>query len=481
MNNKTAGINQTKRNYDSFSADIAPVPYSKRNISSKAMITMWFSMAVQMGIFMSAGQMFPSLSVGQIFLALLIGNTIPAVVILFTQDMGIRYGIPFSVATRAAFGIKGAILPMALRAAPAIFWYGFQTWLGAAALNEIVNQIFGWSNLMLIVWIFGIFQIITTFYGTRFIKYMNAIAAPIMLAMGIWIIYVLLNGTDTSLGEVMKMGGDKSGIGFSAAVMAFAGGLATVAASIQDIVRDCNTDKERSKTWFGQNFSFFTSQWIGMVPASCLFGGIGAICMALSGECNPIIAISKVIGDVSPVMNILCQLFILLATWTTNAAQNLINPAYVLCTIFPKKMNYKAAVVIAGLTGLIIQPWELADSLTSVLNIIGAMVGPVIGIMVCDYLILRKRSFSLGDLYDSKGIYSYSGGVNWAAMITFIISGGAALFVPDFMFLTSCVLSFVVYYIFAKIWVIQKYPESFQNTAYEVYEAENDYFLMKKD
>lgn len=457
--NNSQTQNDFRAQYDMYNESVAPVKYSKRTVSPKSMVTIWFSMAVQLAIFMVAGLLYPSLTVSQIFWALLIGNGIVALIILFSQDYGIKYGLNFAVATRSIFGYKGCIIPQAFRAAPAIFWFGYQTWIGAMALDEIGKFIFnGYSNVMLWIVIFGAAQIVTTFYGIGFIRVINTVASPVLLIMGCIMIYLMLSAQNLSFGEVWHMGGDGSGATFSAACMAFVGGLATLAISICDITKDCEGSVESTQVWHKQNMKFFAAQWVGMVPASCLFGFIGALSMALTGEWNPIIAISIVIGGISVPLAISFQLFILLATWTTNGPQNLFNPAYTLSTLFPKKITYKIGVGISGVVGLAVMPWNASEQLVGVLGIIGALLGPATGILICDYFLIRNRKISLGDLYYSKGVYTYTYGFNMGAMIALALGVIAAFLNPNWMYATGLIVSGVTYYPLMKLWVLKKYP-----------------------
>ena len=80
-------------------------------------------------------------------LAVLIGSTILVIGIAMNDQFGYTTGAPYSVHLKSAYGTKGNILPSMLRGLPAIVWYGYQTWLGGAAINNIVKLIFGYDNI----------------------------------------------------------------------------------------------------------------------------------------------------------------------------------------------------------------------------------------------------------------------------------------------------------------------------------------------
>lgn len=439
---------------------IKPVPYNKRSVKPATLSAIWFGMAVQLAIFMAAGLMYPSISVKGIFVALIVANTLVAVIMFFTQDIGIRYGIPFTISTRASFGYLGTHIPAILRAVPAIFWFGFQTWIGAMALGELSKLLFGWSNLTFFIACFGILQIATTFYGIKFISVLNWIGSPVLLLIGIYILYLLLKVNDVTFGQVMNMGGEGGGITFPLAVMALLGGWATLAVSIQDIVRNCEySEADVKSTYIKANSKWFYAQWIGAVPAGVLFGTIGAVSMALTGEWNPVMVISKTFVD-APMVTIIAQFFVFLATWTTNPAANLLNPAYTMCNLFPGKINYFKGVVIAGLLGLVIQPWKLSGDLLTIMSLISAGLAPVAGILICDYLVLRKRKININALYNSDGYYKYWNGINPAALISYIIGVICSIPFWNYVYIVGVIVSFICYYILMKIWVIKSYPQA---------------------
>ena len=210
---------------------ILPRKYRDRTVGFPTLTVIWFAMAVQLALFMAAAQEFPALTGWQIFIALAGAYTIVAIVMWFTQDLGIKYGLPFAVSLRTSFGYIGTHLPSYLRAIPAMFWFGFQTWLGALAITVVTEMLFGWSNLYLYIALFGAVQIISTYFGIRPVARISWAATPILLAVGIYLLYLLLTRYDVTFGEVMSMGGE-GGLSLPLAIMILVGGWATLAVSI---------------------------------------------------------------------------------------------------------------------------------------------------------------------------------------------------------------------------------------------------------
>lgn len=436
-----------------------PVRYSERSVGQYSLCMIWFGFAVQLVIFMLAGQLYPSCSVMQVVIALLLGNTVPVFVIFFTQEIGVKFGLTYSVLVRIMFGTKGGVFAGWLRAVAAIFWFGFQTWLCACAVDEVCKMIWTYSNLNLWIVIFGVIQIVTTFYGIKFVKILNIFSSPCLLIMGFILIYFMLTGSNTTLGQVLMMKGNGTG-SLAGATMAFIGGYATLACSIQDIVKDCEVPDGDKTNWPKLNLKYCISQWVGMVPASVLFGFMGVMSMALTGEWNPALAIGAAMGEKSVVLAVICEIFIVFATWTTNPGQNLLNPAYVISATFPK-VSFKKAVFIAGFIGLVIMPWKMSGNIQSIMNVLGSALGPIAGIIITDYIFIRKRKVALADLYTSKDSgYRYWGGFNWGAILVYAVSVAISLFFPDWMYFVGLVVSAILYVPVMKYWVMKKFPDS---------------------
>lgn len=109
-------------------------------------------------------------------------------------------------------------------------------------------MIWNYSNLNLWIVIFGVVQIVTAFYGIKFIKILNIFSSPCLLIMGFILIYFMRTGSNTTLGQVLMMKGNGTG-SLAGATMAFIGGYATLACSIQDIVKDFDVPDGDKTNW----------------------------------------------------------------------------------------------------------------------------------------------------------------------------------------------------------------------------------------
>jgi NCS1 family nucleobase:cation symporter-1 len=161
----------------------------------------------------------------------------------------------------------------------------------------------------------------------------------------------------------------------------------------------------------------------------------------------------------SPVAVVISLLAILLATLNVNIGANVVSPANDFSNLWPRKISSRTGGVITCFMGIALMPWKLLSSYsTFIFGWLGgyaAFLGPVAGIMICDYFVIRRRVLIVDDLYLRGGVYEYSRGFNWLAVVALALGAGTALVglvVPavrvlyDYSWFVGFAVSFVAYY-----------------------------------
>jgi NCS1 family nucleobase:cation symporter-1 len=162
----------------------------------------------------------------------------------------------------------------------------------------------------------------------------------------------------------------------------------------------------------------------------------------------------------SPVAVVISLLAILLATLNVNIGANVVSPANDFSNLWPRKINFRLGGVITCFMGIALMPWKLlSDYGTFIFGWLGgyaAFLGPVAGIMICDYFVIRRRILIVDDLYLRNGVYEYNHGFNWYAVLALALGAGAALVglvVPalrvfyDYSWFVGFVVAFGCYYL----------------------------------
>ena len=154
-------------------------------------------------------------------------------------------------------------------------------------------------------------------------------------------------------------------------------------------------------------------------------------------------------------LGILSMIALLVATLTTNIAANVVSPANSLSNLMPQKITFRMGGLIAGAIGIFIFPWKLLDMYQTWLISYSGLMGAAVGVLVCDYLIIRRGLLNLSDLYRENGEYTYTNGFNRAALIALFAGIGVALLSklhPSLVFLfngawfSAAMVSFAMYY-----------------------------------
>ena len=136
-------------------------------------------------------------------------------------------------------------------------------------------------------------------------------------------------------------------------------------------------------------------------------------------------------------MSVVAQVFMIIATLSTNIAANVIAPSNAFSNLWPKKISFKTGGTITGIVG--ISNYALVAMLNEIsgfLIFVSGLLGPVLGILIADYYLVRKKKLELAELYKEEGIYSYNKtGFNTAAMIALSVG----VFAGTYRLLGSCI------------------------------------------
>lgn len=229
---------------------------------------------------------------------------------------------------------------------------------------------------------------------------------------------------------------------------------ATMSLSISDITRYSSTQKAQMQGQFiglPGTMMLYSFVAIFVTCASVLI--FSDVLIAADAPWDPTALLGKF---ENPWVVIVAQVFMIIATLSTNIAANVIAPSNAFSNLFPKKISFKMGGTITGILGIIICPWWLMSGIAGILIVVSGFLGPVLGIMLCDYFLIRRKRIKLAELYKEEGEYQYSNGFNMNAMMSLVIGIGTALiwylvpglaFLSDLAWFTGFFFSFLVYYI----------------------------------
>ena len=361
-----------------------------------------------------------TMNIFQTFVATFIAILIISTIFVFNDRLGYRTGIPYVVQLRMSFGIKGAIISSLLRGIPAIVWYGFQSWIGATALNEIIKILSNgeFNQVFVCFLILQFFQIILSLYGFHAIKWVETLISVVILCALIYVFIILLNNHQAIIIDKWVKPEGTWGLPFYGFIMMFLGNYAAIFLSAADYSRELKSGFSNRK----RGLLYF-------LPIFIAYGfiiTIGVMLASVTGNSNPVKAFAIVVDN--PYITLVVSTFIVLGTIAVNIVANIIPPAYVITLL--TKANYKLAVTITGLLAIASFPWILvqdtsAQGLGLFILIYSAFLGPIVAILLVEYYLLRRQQININALYDNKSQFA---GYNPAAILAMLIGSAAAFY-----------------------------------------------------
>ncbi len=407
------------------------------------------------------------LSISEALAAVFLANVIILIPLTLNAFPGTKFGIPFPVVLRSSFGLIGSNVPALIRALVACGWFGIQTMFGGIAVHLLLSALFEpWASLgskgevfgFFIFWVANLWVVIR---GAESIKHLENIAAPLLLLVGMGLI--VWAWPKASVVELFSQAGNRpEGSSFAkyflGGLTAMVGFWATLSLNIPDFSRFAKSQKSQ-----------IIGQILGLPLTMFLFAGLGVILTAASvqlvGESvsDPINLIGKIDNTFWVIVS---MVLIILATISTNTAANIVSPTNDFQNVAPKLINQTKGVLLTGVIGVLLMSWELLkkmgwlESEVSVESLysnwlIGysSLLGPIAGIMIVDYFLIKNQEFDLIGLYKNTGRYprwNVAGFVAFLAPVALTlvaITTGKLGWFYDYGWFTGSLLGGVIYYL----------------------------------
>ena len=444
-----------------YNPDLAPAKSEQRHWGTYNYAALWVSMSVNILTYMLAASLIQGgMNWKQAVATVFMGNSIVLIPMLLNSHPGARYGVPFPVLARASFGVLGANVAAVLRALVACGWFGIQTWIGGEAISTLIATLapswaqfpFSTAICFMAFWLINLAVILK---GIEYVRYLQGISAPVLLAVGLLLLgwaYHSAGGFGPMLSTPSRFRSFAEFLKFLVpALNATVGFWATVSLNIPDFTRFARSQRQQ-----------MIGQALGLPATMTLYSLVGILVtsatVVIYGTAiwDPVQLLSRFHSPVAVVISLAA---ILLATLNVNIGANVVSPANDLSNLWPRKISFRTGGVITCFMGIALMPWKLLASYKTLifgwLGAYAAFLGPVAGIMICDYFVLRRRVLVLNDLYLRGGAYEYSSGFNWAALGSLTLGAATALVglvVPalrtlyDYSWFVGFAVAFVTYY-----------------------------------
>lgn len=423
-----------------WNEDLAPVPTSARRWGVGNFAALWISMAACIPTYMLASSLIGGgMNWSQAILTIFLGNLIVLVPMVLNAHAGTKYGIPFPVYCRAAFGTIGANVPAVLRALVACGWFGIQTWIGGEAICKILTVFIpslAAASLLpglgitlpqltcfLFFWAINIYVV---HRGIDSIRVLLNIKAPLLLILGLALLawaWQAAGGFGPILSQpsAFSPGQPRHGEFWAFFIPSLTGMIsfwATLSLNIPDFSRYARTQRDQ-----------ILGQTLGLPATMALYSFIGvAVTSATTiiyGQplWNPVDVLTRFSH---PAVLIIAMLALCIATLATNIAANVVGPANDIANLAPHRISFRMGGYITGIIGLLIMPWKLVADPTGYIFtwLVGysALLGPIGGILIADYFVIRRTRLDPNSLYDPEGPCKYTRGFSLAALGALVLA-----------------------------------------------------------
>ena len=425
-----------------YNHDLAPTAPEGRTWGVFSLFAMWMSDVHSVGGYTFAASLFfLGLTGWQVLISMAIGITAVYFLINLIGRPSLRHGIPFPVVARIAFGVMGANLAAVIRGVVGIVWYGVQTYFASKAVQVLVltlapgaaalthNDLAGLSTLgwcsFLFMWLFQLGIFLSGMERIRrFIDFCGPAVYVVMLALAGWTLWQTgLSSLSLQLSPPASSAMATAGVMANAAMLIVAY-FAALLLNFGDFARFARDERAMKRgNFLGLPVNFLVFSIITVIVTAGTLKVFGEAIM------DPV-AIVERIGN--PVVVVIGSLTFIVATMGINIVANFVSPAYDIANLYPARINFKLGGLITSILSVLVCPWLFVASpqaITLFVSIFGAVLGPMFGIMVADYYLVKRGVVAVPDLYtmEPSGSFHYDGGWNRKALVALAASGALSV------------------------------------------------------
>ena len=400
-----------------------------------------------------------------------------------------KYGLPFTVFLRSSIGFRGAKYFGFLRCLVGIFMFGVQTYFLSKAFTYLIRiSLFSIDSLILennifLTFILGLnvidwISIIIAISLQSFLfsiginlnkKIINYSAIIVYFGILLFFFIILLNDVKTTsqaFFEVFSYNNllDKNNIlpliTIAGTIFAY---FSILLVNFGDFSRYVQSEKELKKGNLSLIFnliifSFFS---VFIVIGSDVFLNLKFLDLS-----SILTSPNDIIGKFDNLaITITALIFIIIASISSNLVSNFIPSQYSLINFIPSKLNLKSSSLIIGLLGFLVSIfWFSVLSQIGILSFVdtfSSFFGPLFGVMIADYYLIKNKELSNKDIYslDGEGKYFYSGGWHlkgiYSLFLGFIFSSSTIwnvnlMFLQPYSWIIGAIFSSITYYLLAK-------------------------------
>lgn len=412
--------------------DLAPL--KQQTWGQYNIFAFWMSDVHSVGGYITAGSLFAlGLSSWQVLVALVIGICIVQFFCNLVAKPSQVTSAPYPVICRASFGVLGANIPAIIRGLIAVAWYGIQTYLASSAFMILALHFFpgleayadvkqhGFVGLSTLGWVafmvMWVLQAFVFWHGMesirKFIDWAGPAVYVVMAVLCGWLVWKAgIGNIDLTLGGVKFRGWDSVPVMLSAIalVVSYFSGPMLNFGDFSRYGKSFDAVKKGNFWGLPVNFVFFSLLTVVTTAATLpVFGELIT---------DPVHTVGRIDSTTAVVIG---ALTFMIATIGINIVANFVSPAFDFSNVAPQHISWRTGGMIAAVGSVFLTPWNLYNNpevIHYTLDVLGSFIGPLFGILIADFYIVRKQHVKVDDLYsmNPKGAYWYRNGYNRKAI-----------------------------------------------------------------
>ncbi|KAH8900424.1 hypothetical protein GQ53DRAFT_708244 [Thozetella sp. PMI_491] len=421
--------------------DMDPVAPEDQTWTAWTWMAYWATECISLGTWQTAGSILNSgLSWREAIPAVALGSTLAAVPMVLNGSIGADLHVPFAVLLRSSFGYYFGYFGVISRCVLAMFWLGSVTTNGSTALTIMIQAI--WpsytsipnhipSNMgittqgmisYLIFWLIQMPLLLIHPKKLRPLFLLKLVVTPTAaLATMAWCVHQA-GGAGPIFSQQAALTGDAKAWAFLSAMSSICGSLSTLACNIPDFTRYAKSSKGQYVQLPFLPCVQVLGTLVGIIGTSATYVVYGQLLW------NPLSIYSLWIQGGSSggrAAAFFCGLAWSISQVCTNITANSISAANDLTVLFPRYLNIRRGCIVAAFIGAwVFVPWRIVASAKNFLSFMSGysiFLAPIAGIMCADYWVIKRRKVDIPAMYDPHGRYRYWYGINWRAMLAFLV------------------------------------------------------------
>lgn len=358
----------------------------------------------------------PGVSFGLALGLIVAGTLLGAVVLVLIGNIGTRTGLPTMAITRGAFGTRGSLLPVAANVVVLMGWSWVQAMLAGVTVNYLIESATGFSNPILFSVLCQTLVVSLAIFGHKGIARVEPWLAVLILAIMAYIFVTAFSAFPPADYAIIPV--DPS-LGYTPFIVLDI--VLATAISWTVLSADFNRLAKNSRAGI-------IGSAVGYTLSTVLAMALGTTAIAyviLSGNPAAEFDPTVIVGAFGAPLAVV----IFLSVMATNTMVVYGMVTSIVNAQARRRLPFLGTALVVGVVSILGSTWlALLSQFTDFLVLIGALFVPVFAVMIADYYILKRRTYTRDVLRPMGGRYWYSAGINWVAVGAWVIGACISYF-----------------------------------------------------